>query len=164
LLLEEQTDLALGVFPHVPEGLRSEDLYRDQLVCVADAANPRLRNGRLSSRAFLESPHVTVAPSSDSGIQLDDILRAMGVSRRIVASVPHYLAIPSLIAGTDLIAHSRRKLLKVFRSTSRLVVMPVPVAFSVPELVFMQVWHARGDLDEAQVWLRGVVRRALASA
>jgi hypothetical protein len=40
--------------------------------------------------------------------------------------------------------------------------MPVPVPFAVPELVFMQVWHARQDYDAGQIWLRGIVRRALA--
>ena len=162
LLLEEKADLVLGVFPAVPDGLRSEELYRDQLVCIADRANPRLKHGKLTLQAFLDCPHVTVSPSSDSGIQLDDILCAMGMKRRIVASVPHYLAIPSLISGTDLVAHSRRKLIDVFRSASNLVVMPVPVPFPVPELVFLQVWHPRADLDTSQIWLRDIVRRAIA--
>lgn len=161
LLLEDKADLVLGVFPTLPEGLRSEELYRDQLVCIADRGNPHLRNGKLTLQAFLECPHVTVAPSSDSGVQLDDILSAMGMTRRIVASVPHYLAIPSLISGTDLVAHSRRKLLDVFRSAINLIVMPVPVPFPVPELVFMQVWHPRAEFDAAQVWLRDIVRRTL---
>ncbi|MDO9442122.1 MAG: LysR family transcriptional regulator [Beijerinckiaceae bacterium] len=162
LLVDERADLALGVFPAVPAGLRSEELYRDQLVCIADRSNPRLENGALTLQGFLECPHVTVAQSSDSGIQIDDILRAMGLTRRIVASVPHYLAIPSLITGTDLVAHTRRKLIEVFRSARGLVVMPVPVPFEVPDLIFMQVWHARQDYDRAQIWLRDVVRRALA--
>jgi DNA-binding transcriptional LysR family regulator len=161
LLLEDKADLALGVFPSLPAGLRSRELYRDQLVCIADPNNPRLRKGRLSFAKFLDSPHVTVSPSSDSGIQLDEILNAMGMRRRIVASVPHYLAIPSLIAGTDLIAHSRRKLLNVFRAASDLVLLPVPVPFAVPDLVFSQVWHARQDLDRGQIWLRETVDRAL---
>ena len=161
LLFEAKADLALGVFPVAPDKLCNEELYRDQLVCIADRSNPRLKNGKLTLQAFLESPHVTVVASSDSGIQLDDILQAMGMTRRIVASVPHYLAIPLLISGTDLVAHSRRKLIEVFRSDITLAVMPVPVPFPVPELVFMQVWHARAEFDPAQIWLRGIVRRAL---
>ncbi len=163
LLMDDKADLALGVFPSIPDALRSRELYRDQLVCIADRANPRLRKGRLSPRAYLDSPHVTVALSSDSGIQLDEILHSMGMNRRIVASVPHYLAIPSMIAGTDLVANSRRKLLDVFKSTSDLVLMPIPVPFVVPELVFTQVWHARQDLDRGQIWLRDTIDTALAA-
>jgi DNA-binding transcriptional LysR family regulator len=162
LLLEEKADLALGVFPVVADSLRSEELYRDELICIADASNPRLKNGTLTLQAFLDSPHVTVSPNSDAGIQLDDILQSMGMTRRIVTSVPHYLALPSLVAGTDLVAHSRRMLIDLFRSAGGLAMMPVPVPFTVPELVFMQVWHARQDYDAAQIWLRGIVRRALA--
>lgn len=164
LLIDDMADVALGVFPAIPAELNSEELYRDQLVCIIDKDNPRLRRGRLSLKAFLDSPHVTVGQSSDSGIQLDDILQAMGMTRRIVASVPHYLAVPSLISGTDLVAHSRRKLINVFRSSAGLMVMPVPVPFPVPDLVFMQVWHTRRQHERAHVWLRDVVRRALAQA
>jgi hypothetical protein len=39
--------------------------------------------------------------------------------------------------------------------------MPVPVPFTVPELVFMQVWHPRAECDKAQIWLRDIVGRAL---
>lgn len=163
LLIEDKADLALGVFPSIPDALRSRELYRDQLVCIADSSNPRLRKNRLSLRAYLDSPHVTVALSSDSGIQLDAILHSMGMNRRIVASVPHYLAIPSMIAGTDLIANSRRKLVNVFKSASDLVLMPIPVPFTVPELVFTQVWHARQHLDRGQIWLRETIDTAVAA-
>lgn len=161
LLLEDKADIALGVFPSVPEGLESDELYRDQLICIADKSNSFLKKGQLSFKSFLAAPHVTVSPSSDSGIQLDDILRAMGFDRRIVASVPHYLAIPPLIAGTDLVAHSRRKLVDVFRSSKRLQIMPVPVPFSVPDLVFAQVWHSKHKHDRAHGWLRAVIADVL---
>jgi hypothetical protein len=161
LLTDDKADLALGVFPSATPGLRRQELYRDELVCIVDRANPRLAGGVLTAQAYLDSPHVTVAASSDSGIQLDDILRSMGMERRILASVPHYLAIPALIAGTDLVAHSRRKLLEVFRSSQELMIVPIPVPFPVPALVFEQVWHERHMLDPGQVWLRGVVKRAL---
>ena len=163
LLLEDKADIALGVFPSVPKGLESDELYRDQLVCIADRSNSYLKNGRLSFKSFLAAPHVTVSPSSDSGIQVDDILRSMGFDRHIVASVPHYLAIPPLIAGTDLVAHSRRKLVDVFRSSKRLQIMPVPVPFPVPDLIFAQVWHSKHKDDGAQIWLRDVIRQALKS-
>ena len=162
LLLEEKADLVLGVFPSLPDRLRSEELYRDQLVCIADVANPRLKNGKLTLQAFLKCPHVTVAPSSDSGIQLDDIPARDGhdaAHRGERAALPRD---PSL----DLRHRSRRafapqadRRVPVGQRTRRHA-----RAGAVPgaELVFMQVWHARAEFDEAQVWLRDIVRRALA--
>jgi DNA-binding transcriptional LysR family regulator len=164
LLLADEIDLAVGVFPHIPKGLTTRDLYRDQLVCVVDRKNPWLRNGRLDYKAYLQAPHVTVNPTSDSGIQLDEILVAMGIRRRIAVSVPHYLALPSGIRGTDLIGLSRRRLLSVFRNTSSLLILPVPVPVAVPELVFMQVWHRRYDLDPGHRWFRDLVWEAIHSS
>jgi DNA-binding transcriptional LysR family regulator len=162
LLASDQADAALGVIPRLPPDLRSRELYRDDLVCIADRSNRHLRRGRLSYAAFLRCPHVTMAQNSDSGIELDEILDAMGVRRRIAVTVPHYLAIPALIAGTDLIAHSRRKLLHMLRHAADLVALPIPVAVPVPELVFTLAWHPRHDLDAAHVWLRETICRALA--
>jgi DNA-binding transcriptional LysR family regulator len=154
---DDEIDLAIGVFPHVPKELLSRELYRDTLICVADKRNKRLKNGRMEYRAYLESPHVTVARNRDTGIQVDEILDAMAVPRRIAVTVPHYLGVPSLIRGTDLVAHTRKRLLSVFRMSSDLVVFPVPLPMKVPELEFIQIWHKRYEADPGHRWLRDLV-------
>jgi DNA-binding transcriptional LysR family regulator len=159
----DEVDLAIGVYPRLLPGLLSRELYRDTLVCVADRNNKRLKNGRLDLKAYMESPHVTVAPNSDTGIQLDEIMDAMGMQRRIAVVVPHYLSVPGLIQGTDIVAHTRRRLLSVFRNTADLAVFPPPVEVPVPELRFLQVWHVRHDRDVAHRWLRDLVLSALAT-
>ncbi len=160
----DEVDMAIGVYPRLFPGLRSRELYRDTLVCVADRNNKRLKNGRLDLKGYMESPHVTVAPNSDTGIQLDEIMNAMGMQRRIVVIVPHYLSVPGLIQGTDIVAHTRRRLLSVFRNTANLAVFPPPVKVPVPELRFLQVWHVRHEQDIAHRWLRDLVLNALAIA
>jgi DNA-binding transcriptional LysR family regulator len=85
----------------------------------------------------------------------------MGIPRRIVVAVPHYLSIPSLIRGTDLVAHTRRRLLSVFRLSTGLVVFPVPM--KVPELEFIQIWHKRYEGDPGHRWLRDLVLDAVGS-
>jgi len=160
-IIDDDLDLAIGVYPHVPDDVLSRELYRDTLICIADKHNTRLKNGRMVLKAYLESPHVTVAPNRDSGIQLDEILDSMGIRRRIVAAVPHYLSVPALIRGTDLVAHTRRRLLSVFRTTSDLVVFPVPLPMPVPELEFIQIWHRRHDGDPGHRWLRDLVSEAV---
>lgn len=160
-IADDKIDLAIGVFPHVPKELLTRELYRDTLICVADKRNKKLKNGRLDLKSYLESPHVTVAPNRDTGIQLDEILDSMGIPRRIVAAVPHYLSVPALIRGTDLVAHTRRRLLSVFRTTADLVVFPVPLPMKVPELEFIEIWHKRYDGDPGHRWLRDLVLDAV---
>lgn len=159
----DEIELAIGVFPHKPEGFRHKELYRDTLVCVADRKHPSLKKGRMDEKSYLTSPHVTVAPNLDSGVQLDDIFIAMGLVRRVVATVPHYIAVPALIRGTDLIAHTRRRLVNVLRISSNLVVFPIPVPIRIPELSFEQIWHPRYDGDPGHRWLRHLIADAVAA-
>jgi len=156
-IINDEVEIAIGVFPHVPPELLRRELYRDQLVCVADKNHPLLRHGRMDEKSYLSSPHVTVAPNLDSGVQLDDIFVAMGFNRRVVATVPHYIALPALIRGTDLIAHTRLRLLNVLRSSSNLVVFSIPAPIRVPELSFEQIWHARHEGDSGHRWLRDLI-------
>lgn len=157
-LLKDEVEIAVGVFPNVPAEILRQELYRDVLVSVADKNNPRLKNGRMDERSYLASPHVTVAPNLDSGVQLDDIFAAMGLSRRVVATVAHYTAIPGLVRGTDLVAHTRRRLVNIFRSSANLVIFPIPAPFRVPELSFEQLWHPRHDRDAGHRWLRNLIK------
>lgn len=156
-VLNDEVEMAIGVFPHIPPGITHRELYRDDLVCVADKNNPRLKRGRMDEKAYLASPHVTVAPNLDSGVQLDDIFAAMGLPRRVVATVPHYTAAPGLVRGTDLVAHTRRRLVHVLRSSANLVVFPIPAPFRVPELLFEQIWHPRYERDAGHRWLRDLI-------
>jgi DNA-binding transcriptional LysR family regulator len=154
-------ELAIGVFPHIPPEIMHRELYRDVLVCVADKKNPRLRRGRMDEDSYLAAPHVTVAPNLDSGVQLDDIFAAMGLTRRVVATVPHYTALPGLVRGTDLVAHTRRRLVNVLRTSANLVVFPIPAPFRVPDLSFEQLWHPRYGRDPGHRWLRDLILSAV---
>lgn len=160
-ILEDEVELAVGVFPHVPAGISRSELYRDVLVCVADKDNPRLKNGRMDERSYLESPHVTVAPNLDSGVQLDEIFESMGFARRVVVTVPHYTALPGLVGGTDLVAHTRRRLVSIIRTAANLTVFPIPAPFRVPELCFEQIWHPRYERDPGHGWLRHLIAAAV---
>ena len=156
-IINDEVEIAIGVFPHVQPELLRRELYRDELICVADKNNPLLRRGRMDEKSYLASPHVTVAPNLDSGVQLDEIFVAMGLNRRVVATVPHYIALPALIRGTDLIGHTRLRLVNVLRSSSNLVVFPIPARIRVPELSFEEIWHARYEDDPGHRWLRDLI-------
>lgn len=157
----DDVDMAIGVFPQLPRSLLSGELYKDKMVCVADRKHPYLKKGRMDQVSYLACPHVTVAPNLDSGVQLDDIFAAMGLHRRVVATVPHYIAVPALIRGTDLIANTRRRLVETLRESSGLVVFPIPVKLQIPDLSFRQIWHRRYEGDSGHKWLRDLILAAV---
>ncbi len=160
-ILNDEVEMAIGVFPHIPAEITHRELYRDELVCVADKGNPRLKRGRMDEQSYLRSPHVTVAANLDSGVQLDDIFAAMGFARRVVATVPHYTAVAGLVRGTDLVAHTRRRLINVLRTSANLAVFPIPAPFQVPDLLFEQIWHPRYERDAGHRWLRDLILNAV---
>jgi DNA-binding transcriptional LysR family regulator len=162
-VINDEVEMAIGVFPYVPAEIMRRELYRDVLVCVADKSNPWLKRGRMDEQAYLASPHVTVAPNLDSGVQLDDIFAAMGFSRRVVVTVPHYTAVPGLVRGTDLVAHTRRRFVNIPRKGANLVEFPIPAPFRVPELLFEQIWHPRHERDTGHRWLRDLILKAVGS-
>ena len=76
---DDEVEMAIGVFPHLPTGMLDRELYRDKLVCVADKNHPLLKRGRMDEEAYLACPHVTVAPNLDSRRPARRHLRRNGV-------------------------------------------------------------------------------------
>ena len=111
----------------------------------------------MDEKAYLASPQVTVAPNSDPGIQFDAILSASGINRRIAVTVPHYVAVPAIIRGTDLVGHTSTRQLRVSPHSSQLTSFPIPISVHPPELVFEEVWHKRYENDAGHEWLRELI-------
>jgi DNA-binding transcriptional LysR family regulator len=160
----DDVELAIGVYPEVPPELRRRELYRDKLVCISDRKNPRLRRGRMDEEAYLASPQVTLAPNSDPGIQFDAILSASGIHRRIAVTVPHYVAVPAIVSGTDLVGHTSTRQLRASPHSSQLASFPIPIPVHPPELVFEEVWHKRYENDAGHEWLRGLIYTSVRTA
>jgi DNA-binding transcriptional LysR family regulator len=149
-------DLALGTFPQVPAGLRSENLFDDDFVCVR-------RKGRakktISLDEFVALGHVlVVSPSSGQG-PVDDALARSGRSRRIVAYVPQFLVAPSIVAETDLILTTGRRIAERLAPSLGLQLFLPP--FALKPFSVRMVWHPRSEEDSVGRWLRTVVRTAV---
>jgi len=149
-------DLALGTFPHVPAALRSETLFEDDFVCL------RRKRGRasrkVSVREFARMSHVlVVSPAAGKG-PVDYALERLHRQRHIAAYVPHFLAAPAVVASTDLVLTTGRRLARHFAATLDLQLFEPPVALQ-PFRVSM-IWHGRTEQDSVAAWLRGVVRAA----
>ena len=54
-IVNDEIELAIGVFPHLPLDVRVSELYRDQLICVADRRHPMLKRGSLFGRVGSDS-------------------------------------------------------------------------------------------------------------
>lgn len=146
-----ELDLALGVFPAMPEHLRRQRLFEERFVSVADAATVPARDG-LSWEAWLARPHVLVAMRPDGDNDIDAAVAARGGRRRIALVLPHWSAALEVVAGTDLVLTVAARTLGAGRLPKGLRRFAPPL--NLPAFAFEQAWHPRRDGDAALGWLR----------
>jgi DNA-binding transcriptional LysR family regulator len=150
-----EVDLAVGYFP----GLRGAAIYQQQLfshsfVCVVSRNHPRIR-GQITKKQFLEEKHAVVQQEGKSHELFEQALAEQGLSRRIALSVPHFLAIPLLVAESDLVVTVPYAVARSFGRMTDLKLLRPPI--EVPRAEIKQHWHACFHHDGANRWIRGVV-------
>lgn len=82
----------------------------------------------------------------------DEALATAGASRRVVLSVPHFLYVAAVLAGSDLVAMLPERLV---RDNAALQVVEAPV--DVPGYEMSMLWHERSHRDPAHRWLRDFI-------
>jgi DNA-binding transcriptional LysR family regulator len=146
-----------------PAGFRPdgdpEVLLRDRIVYVADPANPRLRDGRLTADDLAALPHAAARlPQADL---VTSALAGLGVAPRVAATTGGWLPLPFLVAGTDLVAAVPERLARRVGSAAGVIIVEPP--FGLMELVEAAWWHPMRAADPALTWLRGIIRSSLGS-
>lgn len=153
-----ELDLALGFFGETPQpksGVLTKRLAGGRLVCILRAAHPRATR-KLTLRGFAEIPHVRVLyPRNERLGSIDPILQSRGMSRRIAVTVPHYLAIPVIVAKSNLIGVVPERLARQTARALRLRIFDPPVP--LPDVTVIMAWHERLQFDRAHTWFRDCI-------
>ncbi|AIC20639.1 MULTISPECIES: LysR family transcriptional regulator [Pseudomonas] len=149
-------DLALHTSEDSPPGLRRRVLFSERYVLVGRAGHPRLQR-RPSLAQFGKLEHVVVSPDGGGfhGVT-DSALGEVGLTRRVVLSVPHFLFVLSALASTDLVAMLPARLV---RDNPALKVVEPPL--EVPGYEMAMLWHERCHRDPAHQWLREFIVASL---
>jgi DNA-binding transcriptional LysR family regulator len=153
-LLSGTVELACGVFDAIPPTVESCKLASFRSVCITDRSNPYLVGRALDLETFLKLPHVRVAVNSDPGAVIDAELSTLSLRRRVALSVPHFLAVPRAVLGTDMIAVVDTEAFSVFENRNDFRTDPVPLPF--PEIGVSMIWHRRSESDAGHRWLRNL--------
>jgi DNA-binding transcriptional LysR family regulator len=157
--LDEGTiDVAISMDLHHAGSIRSKRLLQDRMVCVMDRGHPAA--GRLTLDRFLQAAHVKVSINPRDGRYVDAALSEMGLTRRVVLNVPHWLVVPGIVRGSPLLAVMSERLARHFAGD--LAIEPVP--FGQQDFAWSMYWHQRHDQLPAQVWLRGQIEAAALGA
>lgn len=178
--LAEQIDLgkidaAVGTFSILPGRFCSSLLFEYDDVLVTDAS----RASTVTMEELMTTPIVVVSFGGEQDGAVDGFLSERGLARRsemydrvsmerafqdremsprIAISLPHFLAVPPLLTGTDVAAIVPRPLGELFAKQHAVSVHELPYPTSSVEV--RTLWHERFDGDPAQEWLNQALRRA----
>ncbi|WP_328608600.1 LysR family transcriptional regulator [Amycolatopsis sp. NBC_00345] len=157
-LARGHVDLEVGATrPERPE-IAAETIGSDRVVAVVRRGHP-LAGGDLTPERFAAAVHVSVSRRGRRHGAIDEALTGLGLSRRVIASLPTSAAALDLAAGSDVVAVVAERVCRPLWTKRDLVVRVLP--FTLPAVPVVLAWHHRHDSDPAHAWLRDEVRRAL---
>ena len=152
-------DLAIGVFPAPGADICTEVLFEETFTCLLNRRSLP-ENGVLDLDSYLARPHLLVSMDGNTRGEVDNVLRARGLKRRVAVNVPHWGTAPGMIADTDLILTVATRTLTNVPFGDTLVAMAPPL--TVAPFNYVQAWHNRFNQDPAHRWLRELVRQVSA--
>ena len=145
----DEVDLFFHTRDGAPQGLHQRLLFHERYVLVGRCGH-RALNKTLTLEAFCQLEQVIVSP--DGGgfhAATDTALANLGLSRRVVLSVPHFLFMLEAVRSSELVALLPERLI---RAAHGLTVVEPPLA--VAGFDMLMLWHERWHRDPAHQWLR----------
>ncbi|CAG9227851.1 LysR-type transcriptional regulator NahR [Paraburkholderia sabiae] len=154
-LRSSRLDFAIGNLPLLMARTRHQLLFEETYVCMTRKRRGLPAGSALSLDHFLQASHVQVRSVEHSHHALDDALRAQGVGRNIVLQLPHFVALPSVLAVTDLFATLPRRLAGILNRSDAFRIYTLPV--SIPQATVTMHWHEHFHEDEGIAWMRDLM-------
>lgn len=158
-LARGSADLMIGFYDQVPGHHRAQVLFEERYACIVRKGHPQVRD-RLTLRTYVALQHIMVSQSAGASSGVDRALAALGRSRVVGLRVSHFLNVPPLVAGTDLIAALSRRVAEPFARMLPLRLFEPPLKLEVSRVGM--VWHDAVHDDPAHRWLRDVVAEVCA--
>jgi DNA-binding transcriptional LysR family regulator len=153
-LSEGEWDLLWAPRRKAGAGVVWTHLLDERFAFVVRRGHPALARPLTLAR-FAAIPQLAIAPEGSGGNPLDDRLARLGTRRRVVAQVPSFLAVPPLVAESDLGVTLPRRIVDLLAARWDLAVLDLP--FEMPGFALSQAWHERFRHDPAHAWFRQLV-------
>lgn len=148
-------DLALGFIPQLGPGFLQMRLFRSVYACVVRHGHPDIHE-TLSLKQYREARHALVlSAGTGHGEVIERAMLAKKIDSNAIQRISHFLAIPAILASTDLVATLPRNLAEAFGQQRKLRLLPPPL--ELPAFDITLYWHARYDLEPGNRWLREVI-------
>lgn len=129
------------------------ELSRDRMVCGGWSGNRLLDD--FTPERYLASPHLQISADGTAAGVADTVLRGMGLTRKVVATIPHYLVAPWVIKGTQLVAMFGDGVLLALPEESEIRIVPPPI--NLPEVTISLIFERNVAFDPGHRWFRNLI-------
>lgn len=146
-----EMDLAVGFIPDLAAGYYQQRLFNRSYVCVTRRDHPVIGD-TISLKQYLVASHAIVSAPGTGHDVVERVLADKGYQRRIALHVTHFLAIPLIVATSDLVVTIPSMLAESYLPTSDIKLLTPPL--KLPIYTIRQYWHERFHEDAANRWLR----------
>lgn len=150
-----EMDLAVGFIPKLSAGFYQQRLFTRSYVCVVRTDHPTIGD-RLSLKQFLAASHAVVSAPGTGHEVVERVLAEKDLARKVALRVTHFLAIPLIVANTDLIVTIPEMLAESYLPAGNIKILQPPI--KLPSYAIKQHWHERYHDDPANQWLRELIR------
>ena len=155
-----EVDLALGLFPadvRPRRELLAKVLNQDRFVGLVRARHPKVGRA-LTLEGMVKLPQIRILFPGDVGAGLvDTLLASVGRQRDVALSIASLVAVPSIVANSDLLGFAPEQLAREWMRTGTIRIVKLPI--TMPNLPLTMVWHESRHGDPAHKWLRDVIAR-----
>lgn len=158
-----EIDLGLGPARYLVPEHPSERLYEDEFVCLGWSGNTEL-DGPLSLDTYLRLGHIAVRFGKHRELPTFDewFTQHLGHDRRIEIVTTAFNLVPQLLIGTSRIATVHRRLALFYQPFLPLRIVAPPL--KIPKFEQFMQWHRSRDRDPGSLWLRSVLKSAIAES
>lgn len=144
--LDFALDLPLFAVPQ----LCRQQLNTERYVCTVRRDHPSV-GSKLTLEQYLELEHIHVSGRREGIGHVDIALDRLGRRRKIKLRMKNYMSGPRVVASTNLALTIPRTL----ATMHDMKILELP--FSVASLDQYLYWHKSADLDQANMWMRGIL-------
>lgn len=148
--------LAIGLLPQLRAGYFQRRLFKQHYVCMFRRGHA-LDKRSISLGEFSAADHVVVISEGTGHGQADELLRRRNIARKVVLTVPHYVAVGHILHDSDLVATVPERLAQALVEPFGLSYVRNPA--KLPEIAISLFWHGRYHKDPAITWLRSLIVR-----
>ena len=155
---QNAVDIAVGYFPDLNgPNIITQKLFDHPFTCIVSDRHPTIVD-QLSLDQFLAADHIVINEPGRSQELFERKLHELGLARRVVLHLPHFMSVPQIVSRSNLIATVPRSL-GVWYQHDGIRMFAPPI--DAPVIQLAQYWHRRLNDDDLVTWLHRLIARLL---